>query len=99
MARYIDADKFLESQIERCGGVMPIIGTCTMDNEALSWVVEKTPTADVVEVVRCKDCKYYKANSCFNRQWDLESSVEIPLVREDDYCSYGERKCDNDGEV
>jgi hypothetical protein len=50
MARYIDADKFLESQIERCGGVMPIIGTCTMDNEALSWVVEKTPTADVVEV-------------------------------------------------
>ena len=49
---------------------------------------------DVVEVVRCKDCIHYKANSCFNRQWDLESSVEIPLVREDDYCSYGERKCE-----
>jgi hypothetical protein len=55
---------------------------------------KESDTEDVVEVVRCKDCKHYKANSCFNRQWDLESSVEIPLVREDDYCSYGERKCD-----
>lgn len=48
--------------------------------------------ADVVEVVRCKDCIYYKANSCFNRQWDFESSTEIPLVRENDFCSYGERR-------
>lgn len=51
-----------------------------------------TPTADVVEVVRCKDCIYYKSNCCFNRQWDFESSVEVPLVRENDFCSYGERR-------
>lgn len=44
------------------------------------------------EVVRCKDCIYYKANSCFNRQWDFESSSEIPMVRDCDFCSYGERK-------
>ena len=45
-----------------------------------------------VEVVRCKDCIYYKSNCCFNRQWDFESSVEVPLVRENDFCSYGERE-------
>lgn len=55
------------------------------------------PKADFVEVVRCKDCKYYEGNSCFNRQWDLESSVEIPLVRPTDFCSYGERKEGDNG--
>lgn len=55
-------------------------------------LMENAPTADVVEVVRCRDCIYYEANSCFNRQWDLESSTEIPSVCENDYCSYGEKK-------
>lgn len=36
------------------------------------------PSADVVEVVRCKDCKWYKG--CFM------------LENDDDYCSNGERK-------
>ena len=48
--------------------------------------------SDLVMVVRCKDCAYYEANCCFNPQWDLESSTELPLVREIDFCSYGERK-------
>ena len=54
-------------------------------------MIDNTPTADVVAVVRCKDCIYYKSNCCFNRQWDFESSVEVPMVRENDFCSYGER--------
>lgn len=49
MARYIDADKFLIDQISRCGCV-PLIGSCTMDNEPLKDVLEKQPTADVAEV-------------------------------------------------
>lgn len=53
---------------------------------------------DMVEVVRCKDCKY----------WDtMPSSTSAPELREcsahvlktstkaDDYCSYGERKKDD----
>lgn len=39
------------------------------------------PYADVVEVVRCKDCKYAMTQDCpMDEQY------------EDDYCSYGERK-------
>ncbi len=65
--------------------------------EEYSPDLSKIPTEDVVEVVRCKDCIFYQANSCFNRQWDFESSTEIPLVRENDYCSYGERTPQKEG--
>lgn len=53
----------------------------------------QTPTADVVEVVRCKDCKYFVRNvfnqTACNRTFDMFGMLE------DDFCSYGERK---DGE-
>ena len=88
MARYIDANKIV------------FVGDSFKDESNETYVglsdvrkaIEQTPTADVVEVVRCKDCISYQGNSCVNRQWDLESSTEIPMVREDDFCSYGERK-------
>lgn len=40
------------------------------------------PAADVVEVVRCGECKY----------WDNGDCYRIELTRHDDFCSYGERK-------
>ena len=52
---------------------------------------------NTIEVVRCKDCIYYESNCCFNRQWDFESSSEVPMVRENDFCSYGERRDQNEG--
>lgn len=33
--RYIDADEFLERERERCGGCIPMVGSCTMDNVSL----------------------------------------------------------------
>ena len=54
------------------------------------------PTADVVEVVRCKDCKYYDgfySHRCTNT--DLVDSDDCYAridFAEDDFCSYGERK-------
>jgi hypothetical protein len=48
----------------------------------------KTPTADVVEVVRCKDCIHYKD------EWCEILKAETPIA--DGFCCYGERKCDND---
>lgn len=54
-------------------------------------------TADVAEVVRCKDCKYSVKYSCKNDacyQFTIcrrrESYSEG--VEENDFCSYGERK-------
>ena len=47
-------------------------------------LIEKQPTADVVEVVRCKDCTEWDKDEYECSHWYG--------FREDDYCSYGERK-------
>ena len=45
------------------------------------------PTADVAPVVRCKDCKYNRGSKkCLNP----DSFFVVP--KDDDFCSYGERK-------
>lgn len=45
-------------------------------------ILNKFPAADVVEVVRCKDCKF----------WDQGDCYRLELSRPNDFCSYGERK-------
>ena len=53
--------------------------------------VHHMDAADVVEVVRCKDCKFYKYDDCWNIQW-TDREGNMAYVKEDDFCSYGERK-------
>ena len=44
--------------------------------------------ADVVPVVRCKDCEHLMISGCYG-----ECSIgHLGIVRPDDFCSYGERK-------
>ena len=45
------------------------------------------PTADVVEVVRCKDCRYFDGEGCLKTNGEFEPNPT-------DYCSYGERRCE-----
>ena len=53
-------------------------------------VVQKQPTADVVEIVRCKDCKNYDNQfSVDNCGWCDEFNCGTSDER---FCSYGERK-------
>lgn len=48
------------------------------------------PTADVVEVVRCKDCKHsYFVSSC--SKYECRKGCGT-LKYSTDFCSYGERK-------
>ena len=61
-------------------------------NIPLSELVDtfaEIPAADVVEVVRCKDCKEYNTHSCdegfgWCEMWDLGKT-------DDQFCSYGKR--------
>lgn len=49
--------------------------------------IDQIPAADVVPVVRCKDCKYNRGSKkCLNP----DSFFAVP--KDDDFCSYGERK-------
>ena len=53
-------------------------------------LVEKHSTADVVEVVRCKDCKHYEIHKpTITLNCEREGKL-VPMMP-NDYCSYGER--------
>ena len=62
--------------------------------KGLAWarrLLLDAPAADVVEVVRCKDCKYYRdwgdctTCSLWTLDWDVGTDPNA-------FCSYGERK-------
>ena len=64
-------------------------------------IIKSLPTADVVEVVRCKDCiHYYELEPvCLKIYSDGNVSADAWQERKpDDFCSYGERK-DGKGET
>ena len=54
---------------------------------------------DVVKVVRCKDCKYYAQSKELGGYCKCHS-VELPFnwfpCEPDDFCSYGQRKCEQE---
>lgn len=59
------------------------------EGHGFCWVtfwdwIKKMPTVDAVEVVRCKDCRYFKSSVC------PLANIEEPQLN--DYCSYGEKK-------
>ena len=98
MARLIDANALLEEiQFRR-----PVIDTETKIVADCVGIARKAivnaPTVDAVEVVRCKDCKYYREGAifkdikfCFRLRGDNGKPVGYNFS-EDDFCSYGERR-------
>lgn len=106
MSRYVDADalrKELEESIEqakkRLDGVAESNIACRLvyttqfhERDTLLSLVNWMPTADVVEVVRCRDCKH------FGRQISAEyhtcNKYALPFCGEDFFCSYGERRAE-----
>ena len=54
---------------------------------------------ELVEVVRCKDCanferKFPGYGYCYH--WDYEQGMSPNEVEDNDFCSYGERRTDNE---
>lgn len=61
--------------------------------------VHRLSVADVVPVVRCKDCKYYRVSTmlapnkfCFRLKHPVEDRPIGYNFAPDDFCSYGERE-------
>lgn len=105
MAEYIDTEK-----IEYPYMTMSMwglnSGDCHAYNEGVKAVEDRIsamPAADVVEVVRCKDCKYSKYKPIIGRLEEGEQTallyctmfVNGQHIYKYDFCSYGERKADN----
>lgn len=49
-------------------------------------------TADVVEVVRCKDCIYWEGRGYDGRCEAHRNGLIMEYTNYDDFCSYGKRK-------
>lgn len=91
MSRYIDAEKLRKDEIARCHCV-PCVGNGDNNYKDLDEVLNDAPTADVVEVVRCKDCIHW-GGITFGQVCRKFSGLETKIyMGADRYCSYGERR-------
>ena len=61
-------------------------------------LLKKVESGQLVEVVRCRDCKHWDSETwfCDNHSTFDHHGLEWNMFSEDDFCSYGERK-DGDG--
>ena len=59
--------------------------------------IENAPTVDAVEVVRCKDCKYFYRHTQIDTDrgdcWKY-GIANLRVKKIDNFCSYGERRTD-----
>lgn len=96
-ARYIDAyslkDKVLESKKNNPHRIDVVARSHNCEHEHFLKMIADEPTADVVEVVRCKDCEY-RYVPCHCALWyGTVCGKEYFIERGDDFfCSYGKRK-------
>lgn len=105
MTEYIEREALMQ-ELEEIGGcdAPPDSWADGFDKGILSAIkhVEAQPAADVVEVVRCKDCKYFFDECCnheknrvlhrvpdFGKHYSYVGRIK---VEPDHYCGHGERK-------
>jgi hypothetical protein len=69
-------------------------------DEGVNFILEKLdalPVADVVPVVRCKDCKHYKTDSYYCKKTNHGyCEFDYTVKQKQGYCSYGERRCSDE---
>lgn len=87
MSRYIDADKTKK----HFGDYFEKVGIARRYAESI--VDNAIPTADVVEVVRCKNCKHHEEllNNNDGNVLCWVHGLDV-IVDRNGYCNYGERE-------
>lgn len=103
MSRYIDVELLKNKILEDMAKAEREGRDCNGYTDAL-FHLKTIPSADVVEVVRCKDCKY--AEHWYDNEFDCRCPVApwasdeyAMLTNENDFCSYGKRRyeqCEKD---
>ena len=90
---YIDKDIAIKTAIESCVKVVGQ-GITHIDAVYIAEAFEDAPTADVVEVVQCKDCEYCHEYMNFRKDkyHGCNCNGEIYKVSPTHYCGYGKRK-------
>ena len=89
--RTIDADALMKTVFN---DVVLVDGEVKGVGLILAETVDNAPTIDAVPVVRCRECNHCDPE---NYHCDHPMGTAAPLRRKpDDFCSYGERKEDEE---
>lgn len=99
MAEYIDREKLIKRiQYTKMSAFVPncdepiISDAVYKQGQAIKKIITEFRAADVVEVVRCKDCVYWECRGYDGRCEAYHNGLIRDYTNYDDYCSYGERK-------
>lgn len=101
MARYlIEEIEKAQNQLETNNAVMWEINRKYWKGLTMARaIINEQPTADVVEVVRCKDCRFASIDTegsyyviCLNPDVPWSRYKDEFSLPPNHYCSYGERK-------
>ena len=88
MSKYIDPKKIKLNSLTWIDGDGDILVPIVEVKKAIA----QTPTEDVIEVVRCKDCVHLWGQMKNNAHYCHLKNGLNGLVTEEDFCSHGERK-------
>lgn len=83
MADYISREAAL-TDFQSCNAENP-----NWTPQRVKTLLLRQPAADVVEVVRCKNCKYL-VDATINANGFLICDISDMEIAPDDFCSYGE---------
>jgi hypothetical protein len=91
--RLIDVDDAVKRlhKAEQAMEVVSVVGFKVIDISAVPQFLEMLPTIDAVPVVRCKDCAYM-LEAKVNKKGFLICPASGMEITDDDFCSYGERR-------
>ena len=76
----------LNKKYKYAGDIFQKLIDIGFDIETATVFLNEVADADVVPVVRCKNCKHWNNGDCYR----------IELTRPDDYCSYGKKEASNE---
>ena len=89
MSKYIDADLLISKELIPLTKRLDCCHPKQMKGVLMAMSkINSAPAADVVDVVRCKNCKHLM----FSDMYGECSQAHMGIVRPDDFCSYGERE-------
>ena len=98
MAEYIERNSLIiDIQSRKLADIVPncnepiIRDALYKQGQAIKKIITEFPTADVVEVVRCKDCRMFVENKKAFVAY-CKRELKNLCVKPDDYCSYGEKR-------
>lgn len=81
MAKFPTIEELTEQVIER------VLEEILIDGEPLGKLID---SGELVHIVRCKDCAYYRPYS--DGRYDCDNMLGMADVDEDGFCSRAERK-------